>query len=208
MLKSLEETLSAERLTTYISLTEGNLERAIRLYLWNAELSESLQMPVHVLEVAVRNTIHKQLSCSYGVDWYDNPDFPIKPALQKIVQEVKRAIISEGKLITPPRIITGLSMGFWVLLLSKRYETPLWRPCLHNAFPYARKSFGRSQARLALDNIRKMRNRIAHHEPILTKNPDLNFALMLEVISWVSKNAAIWVEYNCRFNRVWNNRPF
>jgi hypothetical protein len=72
MLKSLENVLSPERLATYISLTEGNAERAIRLYLWNAELSESLQMPVHILEVAVRNAIHRQLSFLYGTDWYDH----------------------------------------------------------------------------------------------------------------------------------------
>lgn len=208
MLKSLEEALSSERLATYVLLADGDPERAIRLYLWNAKLSEALQMPVHVLEVAVRNAIHKQLSRPYGADWYDHPDCPIKPVLQDMIQEVKDSLVSEDKPITFPHMIAGLSMGFWVFLLSKRYETLLWRPYLYDAFPNAPKPFGRSQVRMALDNIRKTRNRIAHHEPILSKKPDQDFALILEIIGWICPNTAKWVDYHCRFDQVWNNRPF
>jgi hypothetical protein len=106
ILKSLEEALSAERLTTYISLANGDLEEAMCLYLWNVELSESLQLPIHVLEVAVRNIIHKRLSRSYGVDWYNHPNFPIKPSAKIIIQRVKDGLIFEKKCITPLRAST------------------------------------------------------------------------------------------------------
>lgn len=181
-LKELEEALSSERLANYINLATGNRATAIRLYLWNAELSESLQFPMHILEVVVRNAIHRRLSDGFGLDWYDQPSCPIKPSLRDAVQNAKVAIAVEGKATTPSRVIARLTLGFWVFLFSKRYDSTLWRPYLYGTFPNAAKPFNRRTVRCALNDIRLTRNRIAHHEPILTKSPDQIHERILEVV--------------------------
>ncbi len=33
-------------------------------------------------------------------------------------------------------LVTELSFGFWVSLISRTYDRPLWVPALHRAFPH------------------------------------------------------------------------
>jgi len=207
MLNSLETALSAERLATYLALTSGDRKHSILLYLWNAELSESLQFPVHILEVSVRNAIHRELSRAYGSNWYAHSRCSLKPPLTNIIRRVTDNLTTEGKPITPPHVVASLTMGFWIYLLSKHYETLLWRSYLIKAFPFAPRPFERSKARVALNNIRIIRNRIAHHEPILSKHPQQIYNLILETTSWISPDTANWVGHHCRFDQVWADRP-
>ncbi len=207
ILTSLEAVLSVERLTNYLSIAHGDRKKAIQLYLWNAELNGALQIPIHIVEVAVRNTIHQELSKAFGPTWYDNHACPIKPSLRQVVQDVKDTLVAEGKPVIPPRIVAGLTMAFWVFLLSKRYETPLWRSHLYNAFPNSPKPFSRSQARRSLEHIRLLRNRVAHHEPILGKSPDQTHMLILNVVGWISIDTAAWLRHYSRFEKVWNDQP-
>ena len=46
--------LSVPRFNRYLTLAVANEQRALRLYRWNCSLSQSLQWPLHVLEVATR----------------------------------------------------------------------------------------------------------------------------------------------------------
>lgn len=89
--------LSSERLTPYVSLATGDKKLAICLYLWNAQLSESLQIAVHVFEVTLRNAIHRELSNVYGDCWYDNPRFPVRPIQQDMIQQVKYNLLAQGQ---------------------------------------------------------------------------------------------------------------
>ncbi len=71
-LGELERILSPERLAPYRSATEGDLERAIRLYEQNVALSESLYGILQGLEVALRNSIHLRLAADLQtLPWYD-----------------------------------------------------------------------------------------------------------------------------------------
>ena len=207
ILNSLEVALSSERLAPYVSSAKGDKKFAICLYLWNAQLSESLQIAVHIFEVTLRNAIHQELSSVYGDCWYDNPRLPIRSVQQDMIQQVKYNLLAQSKSITPSRMVSGLTMGFWISLLAKRYETLLWRNYLHKAFSAAPNPLERAKLHLALNQIKTLRNRIAHHEPILFLQPDRIYNLILEIISWVSPDTANWVGHHCRFNTVWADRP-
>jgi hypothetical protein len=63
------------------------------------------------------------------------------------------------------KVIAELTFGFWPNLISKHFH-PLWSASLHKAFPYAH--VPRRDVHFRLEVIRRLRNRIAHHEPILT----------------------------------------
>jgi len=63
-------------------------------------------------------------------------------------------------------IVSELSVGFWVSLLSTSYDIPYqWRHNLRRIFPNDR-SLERSDIFAKNDGLRTLRNRIAHHEPI------------------------------------------
>jgi len=142
IIQALETALSAERLTAYLRVTSGDRERALRLYLWNTEISAAFYGPLQGLEVALRNALHRELSRVFGTSWYDAPLMPLAPRAQDLIREAKAAIAHSRKPVIPPRVVAALSFGFWVSLLgpgpSGLYEMRLWRPILHHAFPHAK----------------------------------------------------------------------
>lgn len=88
-------------------------------------------------------------------------------------------------------------------MLSPDYEA-LWQTTLNAG---ARKPNGKGLRRKdfsgALRPIRTLRNRIAHHEPIIAWNLPDHHSKMLELIEWLSPAAAVWCRQHCRFTSVY-----
>ena len=65
-------------------------------------------------------------------------------------------------------LMTKLTFGFWVSLVSRTYDRPLWVPALHRAFPHYH---GRRDALYAeLREVLWMRNRVMHYEAVLRRD--------------------------------------
>jgi len=207
ILDELKAALSIERLSTYEKLSSGDREKAIGLYLWNIALSEALYGPIQTLEVVVRNSLHNCLATTFGTNWYESITYCLAGHLKEKITDAKRSLSNQNKPPSPSRIIAELSFGFWIGILTRRYETVLWRPYLSKAFHNAPTSFTRIHAHDALDQIRKLRNRIAHHEPILAKSLDKQHELILNIIAWISPGASVWIKHYSRFDEVWQNPP-
>jgi hypothetical protein len=207
ILNRLEQTLSAERLSTYQALAPGNSELTIKLYCWNIALSESLYGPVQSFEVVVRNALHQKLTAAFGPSWYDVPACGLAGHLIDRVSDAKDSLTNQGKPHTPGRVIAELNFGFWLGIITKHYDTGLWRPYLYRAFPNAAKPFRRWDAYQALDRIRRLRNRIGHHEPILTRTLDADHAMVLDVVGWICADTADWIKAHSRFAQIWGSRP-
>jgi hypothetical protein len=58
VVQALETSLSPERMATYVAATEGDREKALRLYTWNTAASAAFYGPLQGLEVALRNAMH------------------------------------------------------------------------------------------------------------------------------------------------------
>ena len=104
--------------------------------------------------------------------------------------------------------MAALSFGFWVSLLGSggrmdpdgrraNYEMTLWRPALRRAFPH-RTPLTRKQAHRPLNALRKLRNRIAHHEPIFARPLLEDHQRILEVTGWISPGVQAWVKHHSR----------
>ena len=156
-------------------------------YAWNIVLCESLYPSLNGVEIALRNSIHAAATAKFGTDfWFsgklDPPeDYRLTETLRKINQSGK-------KCPTTSDLVGDLNLGFWVALLKGRYEPLLWPSLLPPVFPYAtKKQMAREQLYLRLDRIRRLRNRVFHHEPIWHLD-DLSeqHQLILEIIGWIS----------------------
>lgn len=140
---AIEKTLSADRLSTYLSRTSGNRLAAIRLYEYNTRASEALFGVIRGLEVALRNSMHDVLRTAYSAsDWYDR--IPLHHAEKHSLETAKSNIRSRNKELLPGRVVAELTFGFWCGLTSKAYAAQLWVPHLHKAFPGRR--LGRREA--------------------------------------------------------------
>ncbi|WP_349368525.1 Abi family protein [Salinarimonas sp.] len=198
----MEAALSLERFARYVIWAENDRERALALYELNARLSESLYIPLQILEVALRNRIHERMSKLHGKGWFEVDDLLKAPNQREQVATAIEDLAREGKGPTPGRVVAALSFSFWTAMFSPAYEN-LWREGLveialrSDGKRLARKDFSRR-----LNPVRILRNRVAHHEPILHWDLARHHAAIYEVTRWLSPIAAEWAARIDRFPSV------
>lgn len=194
-LAELEIRLSSDRLQPYRKSVGGDSEHTIRLYEQNTLLAESLYGILQGLEIALRNSIHVQLSAGFGrPDWWNA--VKLKPEQAMMLRSAEESLQRVGKPLDPSRIVAELSFGFWTGLTGPRYSD-LWRDHLVKIFP--RRPVQRADVQLRLNSIRKLRNRIAHHEPILSRPLQKDVNQIFDTLSWISTVTARWVRGNSSF---------
>lgn len=89
-------------------------------------------------------------------------------------------------------------------MLGKEYETTLWRTTLHRigSRPDG-KGLNRKHLSGPLTGICRLRNRIAHHEPIIAEDLPALHRKILELTGWLSPAAAEWCVAHSRFREVY-----
>lgn len=186
-LAALDRSITPARMTTYINAAAGDHARARDLYLWDRELAVGFLGDLAFLEVALRNAMSSQLEAKWGPTWYENNNMPLDDrSMNTLSQAWSR--INGAK--TPGKLVAQCMFGFWRGLLDKGdhagkaprrvrcdYEV-LWRGVLDKAFPGGRtqaKSDGlrwnREYALAVVTRVNELRNRVAHHEPLVNGMP-------------------------------------
>ncbi len=164
----LEAALAPERLVPYLNHSGGDRDRAVALYLWNIALCESLYPLLNLSEITLRNRFHQVLSQHFQrLDWYDDAWLDQRDASK--VLEAKQKIARHRLSPTPGRVVAELTFGFWTSLLDVRYERSrvLWPAMAPKIFSNApRKLRTRKDQSPYAAQLRTLRNRVFHHEPV------------------------------------------
>jgi hypothetical protein len=198
----LEEALSLERFGRYLAWAGGDRACALNLYALNTRLSEALYIPLQMLEVALRNRIHAVLSASIQPRWFEVPGLLGGTHQTDQVAEAIADLIRERKEPTPGRVVAALTFSFWTAMLGTSYET-LWQKDLHRiGHRDDGKGLRRKDLSAPMTPIRLLRNRIAHHEPILAWDLPKHHDAMLRITRWLSPPAAAWCRTLDRFDQV------
>ncbi|MFV2197640.1 hypothetical protein [Nocardiopsis sp. LOL_012] len=183
---------SRPRLAPYITVCGGDTTRAAELYHWNVAVSSAFYQPLHVLELALRNSVHDRLSEHFDrADWWRSA--PLHRESARLVAKAERNCRKRGSPAAPDDIVTELSFGFWAFLLVAQYDRTLWRTALHRAFPHYRGP--RADLHREMDYLRTFRNRIMHHEPIHHRHLKADHDTIYRVLSWINAEAASGVRY-------------
>jgi hypothetical protein len=166
--ESCQKTISPERLNKYHlpGMPQDNT-MVMSNYAWNIALSESLYPSLHFLEIALRNSIHNAASAHYRADdWYDIANLLAHYQADDVLK-AKSSLQRQRKDITPPNIVASLTFGFWTSLFNKNYDATFFSPLAKRMFPYApNRLYRRKNFAVPLEEIRKLRNRTMHYEPI------------------------------------------
>jgi hypothetical protein len=105
--------------------------------------------------------------------------------------------------VTINDVVAGLDFGFWTTLLDSQFEQMLWRPTLYHAFPhYSRVSdlaLNRGPVASRFNELRELRNRVMHHEPLFDRNLTQDFAAISEAISWMFDDVGPWIGHHSRW---------
>ena len=195
---TLEAALSTERLSKYRQWANQNNDEALALYALNLALSEAFYTSLHVLEITLRNAIHDRLTALHSSGWFQNAQV-ITDRYQQ--QKVREAVAKfRGQQPTDGQIIAELTFGFWTALFG-RSNNHLWgqqlRPLFNAGRPLQRKQISKR-----LDDVRRIRNRIAHHESVIQWDLEATHQEVCELIGWLSTDALTWCNANCRFRTV------
>lgn len=208
---ALRKALSQERLAAYATADDNDELDAVARYLWNGALATAMVPALHALEVTVRNNVydaslrivdHTALKFSSVSCWLDaDPTLLLKNEEQSVKDAL--AVLRRGKKpLTPGRLISKLSFGFWVGLCGSPYEQGrkdgpgLWPKMIGLAFPFLPKEHrSRSAIRKRLDEHRELRNRVFHHEPIWDRNLDRSHARIVDTIKWMNQGVAEALEH-------------
>ncbi|WP_278360410.1 hypothetical protein [Thalassospira xiamenensis] len=217
--------LSKPRFRVYLNEARGDAELAFRLYRWNIVLSESLLMPFHFVEVGVRNAMSQLLYDRTGANWpmlardkrhwpkglNGNPVPALHPKVQMEIEKTREKLAKRKRSlerVTPDCVISQLTFGFWVKLLSSDFKKSLWTGGVRKpVFRHAPEHVDREEAYAALDEIRIMRNRLAHHEIIFTKGPTKVYERIEEVCGWLNPDIAHLIRTTSDFRKVHGGRP-
>lgn len=206
MTAEFEATLSLERFARYLEWRSGDHARALELYALNTQLSEALYTPLQILEITLRNRIHAVLTEARHERWFEDDGYLL---LEHQCCQITEAAeqVGERRDPTPGRIVAALTFSFWTAMLGSRYEE-LWQKTLHDI---ARREDGKGLARKdfsrPLSPIRALRNRVAHHEPIVQWDLPKHYRNILQLIRWLSPAAAEWCKRYSRFPEVYPDEP-
>jgi len=202
-LTSLQTAFSHERMGRYLEWSGGNPTGALRLYTLNAQLSEALYIPLQALELSLRNRMHDAMSLHHGPAWLLDDSSCLQEKQKQKVRRALEDLTRNRKPHAPEQVVSTLSFGFWTALLGREYEQ-LWRETLHRiASKQNGKSIGRKDLSAPLTTIRKLRNRIAHHESILQYDLTHHHADMRRIIGWLSAEAEQWCAECDRFQVIY-----
>lgn len=206
-INAINRIFSEERLAPYMRYHSQDFDMAILHYNANIEISETFYPMLSILEVGLRNNIDLQLKKKFDDEnWYKNPEFIKIVSRFQIdrISDAMNSILKEKKIITSGKIISELSFGFWTSLLDAKFEKTLWKN-LRFSFPNCPKSNRKRKVMSSKFNgIRRLRNRIFHHEAISWKmDVILNYQhQLLEAIDWLDKGLLDWSKDICRFDEV------
>lgn len=199
--------ISPERLEVYRHRGDGDAETIAR-YCWNVSLSEALYPTLQTLEVALRNTVHHAASDSYQNEmWFDGSRSPLRRTEKEALDTAKETLSRRQRPMEPGRIVAELNFGFWTSLFNRRYEQVLWPAMLKAAFPDMPRRL-RTQRNLSnrFNDIRKLGNRVFHHERIIHKeNLPRVHAEITEAIGWISPVLHAYVIKVDRFPHLHGN---
>jgi hypothetical protein len=207
----LERRLSVARLRPYRQAVGGDLDQALALYSWNTLAAGAFFEDLGHLEVVLRNALHVELEAWHTRmdrpgEWYDDPARLLDPHRLDDIAAARYRLARNRQVETPGKVLAELMFGFWRFLLDKKYQTRLWAPALRHAFPQLQPQ-RRVDVYEPVDRLYKLRNRIAHHEPIHHFGLVEHHADLLRVAGFIDPAVETWLAANSRVPRTLATRP-
>lgn len=202
-----KKALSATRMATYEKHTQTQ-EQALVLYRWNVQISACLFSQIHFLEITLRNAVCEALVAAIGNRWVWDKSFAL--SLPSRIGDSLQKVANNKRIKTLDQAIPELSFAFWQAIFTKRFDVKIWDKQLMLILPNAPKiphQALRQNIHQDLENLRELRNRIAHHEPIFHRNLKDDFNNIHKIISYRSQAISELAKQNEQISYLLQNKP-
>ena len=208
---SMKDSLSQARFARYLASAGGDEASAIALYEWNTLMAQSLYVYLQCWEITYRNKLDSFLRWKFGPAWPE-----AQRALRSLTRDENRRLTEtkqrqsqqrKQNTVSTDAIVADLSAGFWVALLSSSYKVPYsWQHNLRRVFPHD-VALDRATAHSFSSTILKLRNRIAHHEPIYELHLSQIYSELQRLVSAMCGDTDKFARANCKFSVIAQTRP-
>ena len=172
-IQALTSSLARAKFAPYRRVFGGDTKQASQLFLLDCALAGAFQELLRIIELTMRESMHRELTKTYGGRWMFTKEILNKHGQAIIAKAGRRA----GPKAQPGKIIAEIPMGGWVAMLQQGgfssdekqrfidYSETLWDPALCKAFANG----APEQAEVAKigQRLRHLRNRVAHHESLV-----------------------------------------
>ncbi|POH57109.1 hypothetical protein CVS28_17050 [Arthrobacter glacialis] len=182
---------------------------------------------LHICEVVLRNALDEQL-CLWNVgqtdpatgkphssDWLVDPSGLLERIVGRGIPDAKYRAghstrVRPRHLRDPLHadILAAMSMGTWRFLLLGRNDLGkllLWEEALHLAFPHLRPPV--HDLERAVDGVYRLRNRVAHLEPLINSSIGAQLANMRTVVGAIDQDLLSWFASVEKVGAILKERP-
>ncbi|MGU7769865.1 hypothetical protein ACV229_06760 [Burkholderia sp. MR1-5-21] len=201
VIDAVTKALSRPRMATFDAIARPADDHdlaSLQLYAWNAAVSGALLPVLHVCEVVIRNAVSDVLDTVYGANWPWSASFERSLPAPRVgynpqadLQAARRNVRTVGK------VIPELKFVFWQRMFTARNDARLWNGHLQRVFPNLDPGVAVAVHRQTiynhLEDIRKLRNRIAHHEPIFNRSLAHDYAAIMTLVDFRCNFTAMWL---------------
>ena len=171
-----EIVMSPKRMRRYLQACGGDKRKAQTLYRLNLRLSQEMFTVICCYEVALRNAIDRIMCAALGMDWLRDAimpggifDSPRLASTNRILKKAYGELINMRK-YSNSKMLSAMEFGVWKYMFSATQYRATGKRLL-GAFPNKPKSsvliqYNNQYIFNELDAVNRLRNRIAHHEPV------------------------------------------
>lgn len=215
-ISAITNSLSPGRMGTFYTAVDtaiGSQDQVLglKLYAWNASVASSFIIPLHFYEVALRNAISTAIENTYSNQWPWQSQF-IRSLSPKGRYSPRADLTScNQKCSTTGKVIPELKFAFWEQMLKNSHMGRIWSQQFRTVFPH---SPGNESVKDCLDKlrdntykIRSLRNRIAHHEPIFSRQLQDEFNILIEMIEWICPATVTWLKTQEKVSSLLQEKP-
>ncbi|WP_034593776.1 Abi family protein [Hamadaea tsunoensis] len=209
-----EPYLGNERFARFLSAAHNDRSRAVALVDWDREMRGELQKILGEWEIALRNAYDAVMSRWWiGPEhWLLDPMSPVRRPIMHGAEDVNKrsreAIVRAVRRMRPDepigQLISHLNLDFWRYLSVKAREKSLWVPALHRAFPRGTERFDVDRQ---IDMLYRLRNRVAHHEPIFHKPIKTYVTSLVFSCERIRPELGSDIAARDSIARLWRDRP-
>lgn len=192
--------------------SNGDERKALMLYHWNSQLSQTLYLPLQSWEIVLRNKINNFFIYKYNSKWPSdsrairNFNRNDRRRLEETVERLTRDMAPATP--TTDQIVADLSAGFWVSQFGSDYRAHYgWNNNIKFRVFVNDHAITREIADEKCNALLDLRNRMAHHEPIFHLPLDLLRRDLDDLLNGMCGPTAAYMASACSFKTVWNAKP-
>lgn len=219
-------------MSTYMIAANGDEDLALRLYLWNGRMAAAMFESLSVTEVIFRNAIDAALRQwnvsrpgAHPAEWTAGPASPLNSLIKSPLAKARSSAVKarahrpanhprKNAAINHDDLVAQLTFGVYARLTptldtqANDYTArqALWRESLQHTFN-RRPSENVGALVGRVERLHRLRNRIAHAEPLLDVNYSGRVRDMVRLVDSINPLLTGWVAGSSRVTELIRARP-